>query len=249
MGWIALKMLTGDRSKYLGIIFGVSFAALLMGQQSSIFCGLMLNTTSQIQDIEGADVWVMDPNLQFIDDIKPRPDNDLYRVRGVEGVAWAVRLYKGLARARLDDGNFQQVIILGLDDANLVGAPREITAGSLADLRRPDAVIMDEFGYRYLWPGEPFQPGRTLEMNDHRAVIVGLCKSRPTFQTFPIVYSTYSQALQYVPAERKMLSFILAKADAGVPREECGRRIAAQTGLQALTNHQFFWKTIDYYMK
>src|SRR5438445_132758 len=62
MGWIALKMLTGDRSKYLGIIFGVSFATLLMGQQLSIFCGLMLNTTSQIQDIEGADIWVMDPN-------------------------------------------------------------------------------------------------------------------------------------------------------------------------------------------
>jgi putative ABC transport system permease protein len=249
MGWIALKMLTGDRSKYLGIIFGVSFATLLMGQQSSIFCGLMLNTTSQIQDIEGADVWVMDPNLQFIDDIKPRSDNDLYRVRGVEGVAWAVRLYKGLARARMDDGNFQQVIILGLDDANLVGAPRDIIAGSLADLRRPDAVIMDEFGYSYLWPGEPFQPGRMLEMNDHRAVIVGLCKSRPTFQTFPIVYSTYSQALQYVPAERKMLSFILAKADDGVPLEECCRRVEAQTGLQALTNRQFFWKTIDYYMK
>ena len=47
-------MLVGDKAKYLGIVFGVSFAALLMAQQSAIFCGLMRNTTSQIRDIQGA---------------------------------------------------------------------------------------------------------------------------------------------------------------------------------------------------
>src|SRR5262249_59702769 len=55
MSWIALKMLVGDTAKYVGILFGVSFAALLMTQQGSIFTGLMRNTTSQIRDIEGAD--------------------------------------------------------------------------------------------------------------------------------------------------------------------------------------------------
>ena len=32
MNWIALRMLTGDRSKYLGLVFGVTFATLLMTQ-------------------------------------------------------------------------------------------------------------------------------------------------------------------------------------------------------------------------
>ena len=104
MNWVALKMLTGDKGKYLGIVFGVSFAALLMAQQSAIFCGLMRNTTSQIRDIQGGDLWVMDKNVQFVDDTKPLSENALYRVRGVEGVRWAVRLYKGMGRARLDDG-------------------------------------------------------------------------------------------------------------------------------------------------
>jgi putative ABC transport system permease protein len=85
-------MLVGDKTKYLGIVFGVTFAALLMGQQSAIFCGLMRNTTSQIRDIEGADLWVMDPSVQFVDDVKPMSTNKLLRVRGVEGVAWAVKL-------------------------------------------------------------------------------------------------------------------------------------------------------------
>src|SRR3954470_24940358 len=121
MSWIALKMLTGNRGKYLGIILGIAFASLLIAQQASIFCGLMLQTSGQIRDIQGASIWVMDPNVQFSDDVKPLSENDLYRVRGVSGVSWAVRLYKGLTRSRLEDGNFQQTILLGLDDATLVG--------------------------------------------------------------------------------------------------------------------------------
>jgi putative ABC transport system permease protein len=254
MNWVALKMLTGDRTKYLGIVFGVSFAALLMSQQLAIFCGLMRNTTSQIRDIQGGDLWVMDRNVQFIDDTKPMSENVLYRVRGVDGVRWAVRLYKGLGRARLEDGNFQQVILIGVDDATLTGAPAveqgKLLHGKLEDLRQPDAVMMDEFGWRYLYGDEPFAPGKTIEMNDKRAVVVGLAKCNPTFQTFPILYCTYTQAVKYVPQERKTLTFVLAKADDGVPPAELCRRIEAQNAdLQALTDEQFFWTTIDYYLK
>lgn len=252
MNWVALKMLTGDRTKYFGIVFGVSFAALLMAQQSAIFCGLMRNTTSQIRDVQGADLWVMDKNVQFIDDVKPLSENDLFRVRGVEGVRWAVRLYKGLGRARLTDGNFQQMIILGLDNATLVGAPapHRVIHGNIDDLRQPDAVFIDEFGWRYLFGNEPFVAGaKSLELNDRRAVIVGMCHCLPTFQTFPILYCTYSQALQFIPQERKTLSFVLAKAADGVSPQEVGRRIAAQTGHAALTDDEFFWKTINYYLK
>src|SRR5690606_34980755 len=121
MNWIAWKMLTGDRSKYFGIVFGIAFAALLMAQQSAIFVGLMRNTTSQIRDVQGVDIWVMDKNVQFIDALKPMSDNVLQRVRGVAGVDWAVRFCKGLGRAKLEEGNYQQVILLGLDDATFVG--------------------------------------------------------------------------------------------------------------------------------
>lgn len=53
MTWIALKMLTGDRSKYVAIIFGVTFACFLIAEQSGIFCGGMVRTTSQIRDTQG----------------------------------------------------------------------------------------------------------------------------------------------------------------------------------------------------
>src|SRR5215210_7989007 len=107
MNFVAIKMLIGDRAKYLGIVMGLTFASLLITQQLAIFFGLMTRTFGAISDLGQPDVWVMDPKVQFIDDIKPLQDTELYRVRGVEGVDWAVPLYKGLLKARLSNGNFQ----------------------------------------------------------------------------------------------------------------------------------------------
>jgi putative ABC transport system permease protein len=249
MGWIALKMLTGNRAKYFSIIFGIAFASMLMTQQASIFTGIMRNTTSQIRDIQGADIWVMDPSVQFIEDIKPLSENDLYRVRGVPGVSWAVRLFKGMARAQMENGHFKQFSIIGLDDQTLVGAPQTMLVGSLADLRRPDAIILDERGYQFLFPGQPLRVGWTIEMNDRRAQVVGICRSSPSFQTFPIAYTRYSQAIFYAPQERRVMSFILAQGEPGAPPEEVCQRIHEQTGLLALTQDGFAWKTIVYYLE
>jgi len=249
MLWIAWKMLVGNRVKYLGIVFGVMFAALLIAQQASIFCGLMSFTVSQILDLAGAGIWVMDTGVQYVDDVKPLADTELFRVKSVPGVAWAVRLYKGIARARLPEGVYEQMILLGLDDATLVGGPERLLAGSVADLRRPDAVIIDDAGYRKLWPDEPFRLGRTFEMNDRRAVLVGITRARRTFTSFPIVFTRYSQAVLFAPPERKVLSFVLAEPEAEVPVAEVCRRIGARTGLLAVTPTQFLWKTISYYLR
>jgi putative ABC transport system permease protein len=248
MSWVALKMLMGDRGKYLGIIFGVAFAALLMGQQLSMFVGIMRRTTSQIRDVREADLWVMDPRVQHVDEVRPLPEPDLQRVRGVPGVAWAVRFSKGLVQARIEGGDYRQVILLGLDDATLVGGPRMVV-GSLADLRKPDAVVVDVAGYHLLWPGEPIELGKTLEMNDRRAVLVGVCEASAPFMTSPVLYTRYSQAVDYTPPQRNQLSFVLAGAEPGRDPRAVAREVHAQTGLQALTSEDFAAKTIDYYLR
>lgn len=271
MAWIAVKMLVGDRAKFLGIVMGLSFAALLITQQGSIFCGIMLRTCGQVSDVTGADLWVMDPAVRFIDDVKPMLENSLYRVRGVDGVRWAVPLYKGLARAKINPvvsrGDqrtvIEQVVLLGLDDATLVGAPQrdKILAGSLRDLRLPDAVMVDYSRLEKLYPGEDWKNSarigkvfyqrflrRQFEMNDHRALIVGVCEATRTFQTNAVVYTTYSRAKTYAAQERKILSYVLAKAEPGLEPEAVARRIRETTGLGAKTSKEFMWMTINYYM-
>src|SRR5258708_5173604 len=179
MNLIALKMLVGDRAKYLGIIMGLTFASLLITQQMAIFIGLITRTYSSISDLGLPDIWVTDPQVQFIDDIKPMQDTQLLRIRGVDGVLWAMPLYKGNIRARLGDGTFQNCIVMGLDDATLIGGPPEMLSGRLEDLRRAEAVIVDETGaadkLAKIGPNgkkTPLKVGDTMELNDHRAVVV-----------------------------------------------------------------------------
>src|SRR5665811_2409395 len=115
MGFIAIKMLLGDRAKYIGIVIGLTFASLLITQQSAIFIGIMTRTFSFLTDVGQPDIWVVDPQAQYIEDIKPLQDTQVLRVRGTQGVQWAVGLYKGSLRARMDDGTFQTCVVIGLD--------------------------------------------------------------------------------------------------------------------------------------
>jgi putative ABC transport system permease protein len=249
MNWVALKMLTGDRAKYLGLVFGIAFATLLMAQQLSMFVGIMRRTTSQLRDVQEADVWVMESRARYFDEARPLPDTDLQRVRGVPGVAWAVPFYKGQVQARLDGGGYRQVTLMGIDDATLIGGPRTMLQGELADLRKPDAIIVDLAGYHQLWPGEPVELGRLLEMNDRRAVLVGVCEASPPFQTAPVVYARYGQAVRFAPPQRNQMTFVLAKAEEGHDPQSVARAIQEQTGLQALTTKEFEKKTIVYYLR
>jgi putative ABC transport system permease protein len=259
-------MLMGDAAKYLGIVFGLTIASFLITQQGSIFCGLMSRTFGFLTDTGHADLWVMDPKVQFVDDIKPLQDTQLLRVRGVEGVAWAVPLYKGLLKARLSNGNFQTCNVVGLDDATLIGGPPFMIEGRLEDLRRAEAVIVDDVGAngklaRELPDGTrvPLKVGDTLELNDRRAVVVGICRVTRTFQSQPVVYTTYSRATQFAPRERKLMSFILVKARVGVNPEALSQRIVDQTShhdgdgsrptLAAVPHDAFKWQTVVYFMK
>jgi len=241
----------GDKGKYFAIVFGVSFACFLIAEQSAIFCGVMLRTTGQIHDTFGADIWVMNSDVRYADDLKPISDDGLYRVRSVPGVAWAVNLYRGQGQAQLPDGKYQGVILMGLDDASLTGAPTHMLVGKVGYLQLPDAVLVDEAGYHQLWPGEPFRIGRVIEMNQRRAVVVGIYRASQTFMTLPIIYSRFSHAILYVPPNPtgRLMPFVLAKAKEGVDPKQLASLIQERTGLKALTKAGFTRLTMDYYME
>src|SRR5260370_2109097 len=100
MNFIALKMLTGDRAKYLALIFAIAFSTFLLENQTSIFAGILKRTGSQIRDVTEGGIWVMDRNTEYFDQTKALKDTDLNRVRGAHGVQWAVRLFKRTLVAR-----------------------------------------------------------------------------------------------------------------------------------------------------
>jgi len=84
------------------------------------------------------------------------------------------------------DGEFPTSLLLGLDDATLSVAPRKMLRGSLQRLRDPESVVIDQAGYVLLFPGEPLELGRILEMNDHRVTVVSISDASPSVARLPL---------------------------------------------------------------
>ena len=243
---LAIKMLFGDRAKLLGLVLGVAFATLLIAQQSSLFFGLMMRSQNVIADAQGVDIWVMDPSSEQVDLSRPMRNAALFQVRGVPGVAWATPLFKAAVPVKTSQGQLRNALLLGLDDVSLIGATKRFLMGSLESLRRPDSIAIDRIGFMQLWPGEPLALGKTLELNDQRAVVSAITDAAPASSAQAIIYTRYSQAVSYLPTGRNQLSFIQAKAVSGVNPAEVAERITKQTGFQAYTAKAFAQKTISY---
>lgn len=249
MNRIALKMLFGDTAKLLGLVFGMAFSTLLITQQASMFVGIMQRTANLISETREPNIWVMDPVIEQIDAVRPMRDTELARVRGVPGVAWAVPFFKGQAVVTTETGGLQSSFVYGLDDVTLIGLPPEIIMGDREALRRPDAIAIDEPGFKKLWPTQQLSLGQAIELNDRRAVVVAIVRTAPPFQTQPLIYTRYSQALVFTNNGRNQLSYVLARSSTDRNPAAVAREIEFRTGLKALTSDEFSWTTMMYFLR
>jgi len=246
MGWIALRMLTGDKAKFYGLIFGIAFSTLLIAQQLTIFANLLLRGAAAVHEVASADIWVMHPSGRTTDVTLTLPQTSLDRVRGVPGVAWAVPMLRAGAAIRTPEGDLEPVTVIGVDDATLIGLPANMVAGDRASLADPDSVFVDDVGSRKLFGSGDRALGVRLELNDQRAVIRGIVDANPTFTSTVILYTRYSNALNYVPGTRNRLSFVVARAAPGQDPEAVAGAVERQTGLRARTSAAFAQQGIDY---
>jgi putative ABC transport system permease protein len=238
---IALKMLFGDRSKYLTLIMGLAFATLLINQQASFFLGLMVRATGPLQNVGQPDLWVVDPDTKWSAEYRPLEDRALDRVRSVPGVKWAEPFFNNFANIEMPDGSFQRCQLVGIPRSSLIGRPPEMVEGNLEDLRGPDAVIV-EIGAKEKLRNPKI--GGTLKLNDRRAVVVGFCRAKKGFESNAVVYTTFENAVNFTPTGRARMSFLLVKAQSPEEIPAVQAKIDALGDMVALTTHQFVTRTI-----
>ncbi len=246
---IAIKMLVGNRAKFLMLVSALSFATLLMTQQSAVFCGAMLWTTATIRNT-AVPIWVVDEKVEQVDETLPLRDTDLARVRSVDGVKWAMPLHQSIQQARFSKGSFKNISLIGLDASTLIGLPSKILEGKVEDLRQNNAVIIDKAGLDEVNQERLHKIGigDLFEINDHEVRIVGISDAKPSFFAEPYVYTTYERVLEITPRTRKKLGFILVEPYDLSETALVTRRIEQVTGLKAFTEEEFVWSTINWYI-
>ncbi len=246
MLWIAIRMLTGDAQKFYGLLFGIAFSTLLITQQMTIFVNLVQRGASGVYNAPEAEVWVMDPVSRTTDVSYAMPSTALDKVRSVKGVEWAVPHLRAQANVRTAEGDLEGVAVIGVDDATLIGLPKRMAEGDKAVLFAPDAVAVDDTGALRFFPAGVSPIGARLELNDQRALIRGIADSIPSFTSTVVLYTRYSNALNFVPGTRNRLSFVLVGVSEGQTPAEVADRIEAETGLKAETREEFAQAGIDF---
>jgi putative ABC transport system permease protein len=241
---LAYKLLVNDKAKFTALLVGITFASFLMTFIASMFAGVMNHSSATVTNI-GASMWIMDPTVQTPANSIGMPDYILDAARSMQGVAYAVPLYSGTALVKLSDGTYQATSVIGLDDTSLFGRP-EVIEGSITDIYAENGFIVVQDG-DFPKLGNPHL-GSELQLNDHRALIVGVAKVAASgLFGLPTLYTTYHRAIQYIPNPRYTVSYVLVEPKSASDVAAIKQQVAA-LGYLALTKQEFMQRSINFYI-
>lgn len=242
---LARRNLFHDKVRLTVTLTGVIFAVVLITVQLGLFIGFA-TTTSNISDHSGADLWIAAKGWRNFDQPAPFSERKFYQALAVPGVAAAEKYIVQFSRWKRTDGGEEGVGIVGFNIASGVGGPWIITQGSLADLQTPDTVMIDE---QYLKKLGVTHIGQTVEMNNHRARVVGFTRDIRSFTTNPRVFTAFKNAQNYARLNEDQTSYILIKAAEGADLQQLKRDLLGRIeDIEVYTTAEFSRKTQIYWM-
>src|SRR5262249_39671086 len=178
--------------------------------QFGLFVGFVRTTSNNI-DHAGADLWITYPGVRNFDQGHALPERKRYQALAVPGVAQAEKYIMGFTQWKRPDGSQESVEIIGFALNSGLGGPWNVVEGSIRDLELPDSVIIDE-AYRKKLGVDRL--GDTIEINDHRARVVGFTRDIRSFTTSPFVYTSLRNGLKYMDRilNADQTTYVLVKA-------------------------------------
>ena len=241
---LAYKLLVNDRAKFSALLMGIIFAVFLIMFITSMFVGVLNHASATIINI-GTTIWVMDPAVETVANSVGMPDYVLDAVRSMQGVKYAVPLYSGGALVKLADGSYQSVTVIGLDDTSLLGRPALLEGKILDIYAQSGFIVVRDAEFSKL---ENPHIGSEFELNDNRAVIVGIGKVATSgLYGIPTLYTTYQRAVEYIPNPRFTISYVLVepKSASDIPLI---KQQVERLGYRARTKEEFMQNTADFFI-
>ena len=128
--------------------------------------------------------------------------------------------------------------------------------GVIGDLHREGGVIVDIHSANgslatKLANGTkvPLKIGDSFEINNHRAVVVGICEISLGFYPQPIIFTTNSSFQTFTGSVGNRIGFIAVKTAKGSSAEEVCKYINGYAVLDCLTRDQFRWRIAEHFLK
>jgi putative ABC transport system permease protein len=245
MPTLAWRNLVHDKVRLAVTVTGIVFAVVLIVVQLGLFLGFTTATSSLI-DRSNADLWITAPRVPYIEQGVPFSERKLNTVLATPGVKTASKYIAQFTQWKRPDGRQDSVQVVGVDLGSGLGLPWNLVEGTLDDLRKPDAVFVDEI-YREKLGVERI--GQVVEIRGRRARVAGFTRGIRAFTTSPYVFTTFKNALDYTNLREDQTLYILVKADDGVDLETLRQLLASRlTDVDVVTNNGFSRMTQVYWM-
>ena len=242
---LALRNLFHDRVRLVVTLTGIVFALVLIVVQFGLFLGFT-TTISGLIDHSGADLWIGSKHVPYIEQGAPFSERKLYQALATPGVAAAEKYITRFADWKRPDGRHESVQVVGFNPDVGFGGPWDVVTGSVSELKTADAVLLDELyreklGVTHL--------GQVVEINGHRARVVGFTRGIRSFTTSPYVFTSFKNAQNYARLREDQTNFILVQAKPGVNLPALKRALAARlTDVDVFTSAEFSRMTRFYWM-
>ena len=245
MTGLAWRNLVHDKVRLAVTVTGIVFAVVLIVVELGLFVGFT-TTTSGLIDRSGADLWITAPHVPYIEQGVPFTERKLATVLATPGVATASKYVARFTQWKRPDGRQESVQIVGIDLQSRMGAPWNLVAGTLDDLRKPDAVFVDEI-YRDKLGVDHL--GQVVEIRGRRARIAGFTRGIRAFTTSPYVFTTFKNALDYTDMREDQTLYLLVKVLPGTNVDQLRQTLASRlTDVDVVTNSRFSRMTRAYWM-
>lgn len=242
---LARRNLFHDKVRLTVTVTGIVFAVVLIVVELGLFVGFTKSTSSLI-DHSGADLWVTSRHVPYVEMGVPFSERKLYQVRAVPGVQEARKIISRWSQWKRADGRQESVQVIGIDPDSKLGRPWDLVQGTVEDLKRPDAVIMDDIYKQKLGVSSV---GELFEIGGHRARIVGFTHGIRSFTTSPYVFTTFKNAQVFTNVPDDQAIFILVKVAPGASVEQVRQGILANVrDVEVFTSAQFAHMTQFYWM-
>jgi putative ABC transport system permease protein len=242
---LAWRNLVHDRVRLAVTVTGIVFAVVLIVVELGLFLGFT-TTTSSLIDRSNADLWITAPRVPYIEQGVPFSERKLTTVLATPGVKTASKYVAQFTQWKRPDGRQESVQVVGIDVGSGLGLPWNLVEGTLDDLRKPDAVFVDEI-YREKLGVERI--GQVVEIRNRRARVAGFTRGIRAFTTSPYVFTTFKNALDYTNLREDQTLYILVKAADGVDHGALRQSLASRlSDVDVVTNSGFSRMTRVYWM-
>jgi len=218
---LARRNLLHDRVRLAVTLTGIVFAVVLSAIQLGLFVGFQ-RATSDVIAHAGADLWVKSTGVTHLETAVPFSERKLYDLLATPGIVEAQKHIVRFGQWKKPDGGEEGIMLIGLDLGGSMGQPWNLVAGSVAALREPDAVIVDEL---YLKKLGISGIGDTVEIGRRRARVVGLTRGIRTFTTSPAVFTSFKHAQDFGPVAGDQTLYLLARVQPGLDAAAVAQRL------------------------